>query len=107
MAPWDKGQGLRKQSRLRHLTVNPMAPVLAVNPTSLSFAGQAGASSLTPASLSITNADARSLTYTGATDQPWLTLSAASGTAPSAVVVTPSVTGLKARSYTGHVTLTG
>jgi Domain of unknown function (DUF4082)/Viral BACON domain len=90
-----------------YLTVNPVAPVLAVNPTSLSFAAQVGASSPTPASVNITNTGGGSLNYTGASDQPWLMLSGASGTAPSVIGVTPSITGLKAGSYTGHVTLTG
>jgi hypothetical protein len=40
-------------------------------------------------------------------DQSWLGLSAASGTAPSTLQVSPSITGLKAGTYTGHVTLTG
>ena len=89
------------------LTVNPQTPVLTVNPTSLSFTGQANATSLTPASVSITNAGAGSLTFTGASDQTWLGLSAASGTAPFTFQVIPSITGLKAGTYAGHVTLTG
>ena len=80
---------------------------LAVSPTSLTFAGQSGASSLTPASVSITNTGAGSLAFTGASDQPWLVLSATSGTAPSTLQVIASITGLKAGSYTGHVTLAG
>ena len=57
--------------------------------------------------MSITNAGGGSLTFTGASDQTWLLLSAASGTAPSTLVVTPSIGGLKAGTYTGHVTLVG
>ena len=52
---------------------------LTVNPTSLRFAGQAGSSTLRPASVSITNAGAGSLALTGASDQPWPVLSAAPG----------------------------
>ena len=55
---------------------------LTVNPTSLRFAGQAGSSTLRPASVSITNAGAGSLALTGASDQPWLVLSAAPGEQP-------------------------
>ncbi len=94
------------KSAFATLTVNALPPVLAVNPTSLSFAGQTGAS-LTPASVSITNTGAGALTFTGVSDQPWLVLSAASGTAPSNLQVSPSISGLKAGTYTGHVSLTG
>jgi hypothetical protein len=83
------------------------APVLSVSPTSLSFAGQAGSSSLTPASVSITNTGTGTLTFTAVSDQPWLVLSAASGTVPSTLGVGPSIGGLKAGTYLGHVTLTG
>jgi hypothetical protein len=94
------------KSAFATLTVNAQTAVLTVNPTSLSFAGQTGAS-LTPASVSLTNTGAGSLTFTGVSDQPWLMLSAASGTAPSNLQVSPSIAGLKAGTYTGHVSLTG
>jgi len=94
------------KSAFATLTVNPQPAVLTVNPTSLNFAGQTGAS-LTPASVSITNTGAGSLTFTGVSDQPWLVLSAASGTAPSNLQVSPSITGLRAGTYTGHVSFTG
>ena len=94
------------KSAFATLTVNAQTAVLTVNPTSLSFAGQTGAS-LTPASVSITNTGAGSLTFTGVSDQSWLVLSAASGTAPSNLQVSPSITGLKAGTYTGHVSFTG
>lgn len=85
----------------------PATSSLAVSPTSLTFAGQSGASNLTPASVSITNTGAGTLAFTGASDQPWLVLSATSGTAPSTLQVIATITGLKAGSYTGHVTLAG
>ncbi|MGH9537663.1 MAG: DUF4082 domain-containing protein [Terriglobales bacterium] len=88
------------------LTVSPAAAI-SVSPTSLSFAGKTGTSSLTPASVSITNTGAGALTFTGVSDQSWLMLSPASGTAPSSLQVTPAITGMKAGTYTGHVTLTG
>ena len=78
-----------------------------MSPSTWSFAGQTGTSNLAPASVSITNTGAGSLTFTGVTDQPWLVLSAGSGTAPSALQVSPSLTGLKAGTYTGHLIFTG
>ena len=83
------------------------APALAVSPASLSFAGQTGSSSITPSSVSITNTGTGSLTFTGVSDQPWLVLSANSGTAPSTLQVSVATTSLKAGTYSGHVTLTG
>lgn len=89
------------------LTVSSPVPALTVNPTSLSFPGQAGASSPTPAMVSITNGGGGSLTFTGTSDQPWLVLSTATGTAPANLQVSPSITGLKAGTYTAHLTLAG
>jgi len=88
------------------LTVSP-SPVLAVSPMSLSFAGQAGGSAVAPASLSVTNTGWGSLTYTGTSDQQWLSLSSASGTAPSTLQVSPALIGLQAGSYSGYVTVNG
>ncbi len=82
------------------------ASVLTVNATSLSFTAQTG-TSVSPAGLSVTNSGTGTLTFTGTSDQTWLGLSPASGTAPGNVTVTPSITGLKASTYTGHVTLAG
>lgn len=89
------------------LTVTPQTPVLSVAPASLSFSGQAGASSPAPASLSITNSGGGSLTFTGTSNQPWLVLSGASGTAPSTLTVSPALSGLKAGAYTGQVSVAG
>jgi len=89
------------------LTITPAVAALSVSPSSLSFAGKTGASTLTPASVSITNTGAGALTFTGVSDQSWLVLSAASGSTPYSLQVTPAITGMKAGTYTGHVTLTG
>ena len=85
----------------------PPASVLTVNTSSLSFAAQAGASGVAPAALSITNSGSGTLTFSGASDQPWLGLSPASGTAPASLAVVPVITGLKAGTYTGHLSLSG
>jgi Domain of unknown function (DUF4082) len=89
------------------VTVNPAIALLTVTPVSLSFAGQVGAASPTPASVSVTNAGGAALTFIGTSDQPWLMLSAGSGTTPSTLGVTPSIAGLKAGNYTGHIALVG
>ena len=86
----------------------PVSPsTLAVSPASLSFAVQAGSGSPTPSGLSITNTGGGTLNFTAASDQTWLGFSPFSGTAPANVSVSPSIAGLKAGTYTGHVTLAG
>ncbi|HXP16710.1 MAG TPA: hypothetical protein VN868_06380 [Terriglobales bacterium] len=57
--------------------------------------------------MSISNTGGGSLTFTGASDQPWLMFSPSSGTVPSALQVSPSVAGLKAATSTGHFTVNG
>ena len=87
--------------------MTPPVPALTVSPASLSFAGQVGSANPSPASLSITNSGSGTLAFTGVSDQPWLTLSAGSGTAPFTVQVTSQSSGLKAGTYNGHITVTG
>jgi Purple acid Phosphatase, N-terminal domain/Viral BACON domain len=81
-------------------------PVLAVNATAMSFTAQAG-TSVSPGGISVTNTGTGTLTFTGSSDQSWLGVSPASGTAPATLAVSPSMSGLKAGTYTGHVTVTG
>ncbi|MGA9813232.1 MAG: DUF4082 domain-containing protein [Terriglobales bacterium] len=87
--------------------VNAANPVLTVNPTSLSFDGEAGATSPAPGHISVTSTETGSFTFTAVSDQPWLLLSATSGTTPSTLQVSPSATGLQPGSYAGQVTLKG
>lgn len=89
------------------VSVNPASAGLSISPASLSFAGQTGTASPAPTSVSVTNSGGGTLAFTGTSDQPWLTLSAASGTAPATLQISPNITGLKAGTYTGHVNLAG
>jgi hypothetical protein len=84
-----------------------ITPILSVSPTNLSWAVPVGSLNLAPGSVSITNAGSGSLTFTGVSDQPWLLISSANGTAPSTLQINPSATGLTAGTYTGHVAFTG
>ena len=95
------------KSATTNLTVSAALPALAVNPMSLSFTGQTGASGLEAGSVSITNTGGGPLSFTEGSDQTWMSLSAGSGTAPSTLQVFPSMTGLKAGTYTGHISVTG
>jgi hypothetical protein len=80
--------------------------ILSVSPAGFSWTAKVGTSSVAPASVSITNTGTGSLTFSGATDQPWLAISSAGGTAPATLQILPSTSGLAAGTYTGHVRLT-
>ena len=88
------------------VTVKAPMPRLAVTPTSLTFAAQQGGGNPTPSVLSISNTGGGTLTYSAAADAAWLTLSPASGTAPRALQVTPSIVGLVPGTYTARITIT-
>lgn len=94
------------KSAFATLTVKPAVPALAVSTTSLTFSGMTGTSNPAPASVNLTNTGGGSLTFTGVSDQAWLLLSTPSGAVPSTLQIAPSITGLKAGTYTGHVSLT-
>jgi hypothetical protein len=95
------------KSAVATMTVTPPVPAIAASPTTLTFSGQTGATALTPASVNITNGTSGSLAFTATSDSSWLVTSPASGTAPSSLRVSPAITGMKAGTYTGHVTLAG
>ena len=80
-------------------------PVIALSPTSLSFTGLQGGASPTSQSVSVTNSGGGNLSWTGSTDQSWLSISPAGGTAPSTVTVSASTAGLSAGTYNGTVTI--
>ena len=81
-------------------------PVLSVSPTSVPFAASVGGSNPTPATVNVTNTGSGSLTFTAGSDSTWLTVSPTSGTAPQALQLSASITGLAVGTYTGHVTVT-
>ena len=74
--------------------------ILSVSPTGFCWTAKVGTSNLAPASVSITNTGTGSLIFLGASDQPWLAVSAGNGTAPATVQIVPSVGGLAAGTYT-------
>lgn len=83
-------------------------PILSVSPSSLVFSATQGGPDPLPASLSVDNTGAGTLSFTGSTDASWLSLSPSSGTAPPAqtVQVGATVGSLTAGSYTGSVIIT-
>jgi uncharacterized protein (TIGR03437 family) len=85
------------------LTVAPAPPVLAVSPQALTFNYTVGVTILAAQSIQVTNSGGGTLNWSATTSATWLTVAAASGTAPSTLSVLVSPTGLGAGTYTGSV----
>jgi glucose/arabinose dehydrogenase len=79
-------------------------PVLALAPTSLAFTAIAGGSNPLPQTITITNTGSGTLTWTSSSDQPWLTVSPGSGTAPGSTTASIAIAGLTPGTYNGTVT---
>ncbi len=81
-------------------------PALAATPTSLQFAYTSGGAVPAAQIVAISNSGTGTLAWTATSDQSWLTVSAASGTAPSSLSVSVSPAALTAGTYSGNVTIT-
>ncbi|HMJ34003.1 MAG TPA: LamG-like jellyroll fold domain-containing protein [Baekduia sp.] len=84
----------------------PPAPVLSTSPASLSFSATSGAADPASKTINVTNTGGGTLSYTVGDDQPWLSASPVSGSAPGTITVSASVSGLAAGTYTANVTVT-
>ena len=86
------------------LVVSPQPVILVASPASFSFLG---ATTLDPLAqtLNITNGGGGAMTWTASTDASWLSVTPASGSAPSTATVTATSTGLAVGQYTGNVIL--
>lgn len=81
----------------------PATPALAVSPQALSFNYMTGSTSPAAQGVSITNNGGGTLAWTASSSASWLSVSPASGTAPSAPSVLVSPSGLSAGTYAGSV----
>ena len=95
-------------TKLISVTLNVIAPppTLLVSPVSLSFTALTGQASPAAQILSVTNGGSGSFGYTVSANVPWISMSPTSGTAPGAVSVSVSSTGLATGSYSGTITVT-
>ncbi|PYP92404.1 MAG: hypothetical protein DMG65_04180 [Candidatus Angelobacter sp. Gp1-AA117] len=76
---------------------------LSVNPSSVTLFGASG---FNPSrNIAVTNAGTGSLSWSASVDTAWASLSAASGTAPAAPILSADTTGLAAGSYSGNLTV--
>jgi len=82
------------------------APTLQVSPSGLSFTATQGGSNPAGQSFNVINGGGDTLSWTGTKTQAWLSLSSASGTAPSTVNVSMSIAGLATGTYNDTITVT-
>ena len=80
-------------------------PTIGVSPASLNFTATAGGSNPANQTINITNTGGGTLNFTASDDAPWLTVSPASGTAPSTLTASVNISGLAAGTYNGMITI--
>jgi hypothetical protein len=80
-------------------------PTIGVSPARLSFTATAGGSNPANQTINITNTGGGTLNFTASDDAPWLTVSPASGTAPSTLTASVDITGLAAGTFNGTITI--
>ncbi|MGA2716917.1 MAG: hypothetical protein ABSG41_27840, partial [Bryobacteraceae bacterium] len=85
--------------------LNTTPATLNVSTSALTLAAVAGGSNPSAQGVTITNSGIGTLTWTSTANQNWLTMSAASGTAPAVLSIGASVSGLAVGTYTGTVTV--
>ncbi len=79
---------------------------LSISNSTVTFSATFGGSSPGSDSVNVTNSGSGTLTFTAASDSPWLTVTPASGTAPQALQISAALGTLTPASYTGHITVT-
>jgi hypothetical protein len=84
----------------------PSNPTIGVSPTSFSFTATVGGGNPANQSLSISNTGGGTLNWSASDNQTWLTVSPASGTAPSSVTVSVNISGLAAGTHNATITIT-
>lgn len=87
------------------LVISAQPVILAAAPSSLSFVG-ATTENPPGQALNITNAGTGALSWSASGDAGWLSVSPASGSAPSSATVNAATVGLAVGQYSGNVVLT-
>ncbi len=83
------------------------SPTIGVSPGSMSFSATAGGSNPASQALNISNTGGGTLNWTATSNQSWLSIAPASGTAPSSPNVSVNISGLVAGTYNGAITVNG
>jgi hypothetical protein len=81
------------------------SPTIGVSPASMSFSATVGGANPASQSLSITNTGGGTLNWTAASNQPWLSVSPASATAPSTASISVSIAALAVGTFNGAITV--
>jgi hypothetical protein len=87
------------------LSVTEPSPVIGLNATSLSFAGEQDGPDPADRTLDISNVGGGTLNWNITDDADWLSVSPASGTGASSVTVSVDISGLTAGSYSGTISV--
>ncbi len=82
------------------------SPTIGVSPSSLSFTATVGGGNPASQSVSITNTGGGTLNWSASSNASWLSVSPASGTAPSTLTASVNISGLSAGTYNGTITIT-
>ncbi|MBS1791589.1 MAG: S8 family serine peptidase [Acidobacteria bacterium] len=80
-------------------------PTIGVSPSSLSFTATAGGSNPANQTISVTNTGSGTLNWSQTDNASWLTVTPASGTAPSTLTASVNISGLSAGTYNGTITV--
>jgi len=81
------------------------SPTMVITPMSFQFTAELGGSNPTTQNLLISNLGYGILNWRATSNQSWLQVTPATGTAPSTAVVSVSTTGLAYGSYNGRITI--
>lgn len=85
------------------MAATPNPSTIAAAPASLQFTYATGATTPSAQSIQLTNSGSGTLAWTATASAPWLSVSPASGTAPSTLSVSISTAGLSAGTYNGNI----
>ena len=88
------------------VTSGSTSPTMSLSPSSLTFSGTQGGANPAAKTLSITNTGGGALSWTVSDNTAWLSLSPASGTAPSSATASVNTAGLAAGTYNATITAT-
>jgi BACON domain-containing protein len=84
----------------------PPTAILSVSQTSVTFNTVFGGSSPAPMAVNVSNSGTGSLSFSAASDSPWLAVSPDNGIAPQSLQISTALGALTSGTYTGHITVT-
>ena len=83
----------------------PRPPTIAITPATLTFSAVQGSTNPPGQQISATNSGGGVLAWNATSDQSWVILTPASGTAPSSIMVTPNIAGIAAGNHSATITI--